>query len=639
MNSTMKIFKFLLIAYILLGLCACDDDEMTVTPTVSFKETAVAVAEDAETLKVPIQLSTATSETAIVYVGIKEGSEQGGREGSLFCEIPSYIVLEKGAVRGNVEITILDNDYPNPDYSFDLEITKIEGGAILDSKNSTCKVTITDDDSKQSVTVGFDATTFDVKENAGYAEIPVSVKGLLSDYLTFTVEATDGTAISTGENWDYKLSTPSVKINEEENWGVVNILLNDSKATKEDRSFKLKITGVEGVNANDTTVGIRENVRECEVTIRKVVREALFADSLIVVSEVMKPFEFSVALTAPVDQDVTITFQPKEGATAIENVHYKLDSKQLTIKAGETTASTTVTIIDDQWGNYDRACEFEITDVTGNVDVAADAKCRLVIENDDSSVGFGETTLIGEKGQTVLIPIRLNGLHDKRVVVDLEASMPGVSNPIEYFMLLGKKLEIGVGDSVVYAEVQLMRPSIAKFAVNVQITAVTTEGLGVKAPLEENAALCQIYVLPTMTASASSEHSPASGNEGGAEFLIDGNTDTYWHSRWADPQAELPHWVQVDMGTDYLVNQVEMWRRMTDGNNDIKTCTLQLSTDGITWDDIETYSYSEASDKQRTTTFDVPRRARYVRYYITESNRSPFAGIAEIKIDKTPIFE
>ena len=48
----MKIFNFLLIAYILLGLCACDDDEMTVTPTVSFKETAVTAAEDAETLKV-----------------------------------------------------------------------------------------------------------------------------------------------------------------------------------------------------------------------------------------------------------------------------------------------------------------------------------------------------------------------------------------------------------------------------------------------------------------------------------------------------------------------------------------------------------------------------------------------------------
>lgn len=633
----MKILKFLFMAYILLGLCACDDDEMTVTPTVSFKETAVTVAEDGETLKVPLQLTAATTGTTIVYVAMKEGSEQGGREGSLFCNVPAYVVLEKGAVRGNVELTIIDNDYPNPDYSFDLEITKVEGGAVLDGKNRTCKVTITDDDSKQSVTVGFNATAFEADENAGYTEIPVSVKGLLSDYLTFTVEATDGTAISTGDNWDYQLSNPTVKINEEESWGVVNILLNDSKATKEDRSFKLKITGVQGVNASDTTVGIREEVQECEVTIRKVVREAMFADSLIVVSETMNPFEFSVALTAPVDQDVTISFQPKAGATAIENVHYTIGSKQLTIKAGETTAGTTISIIDDKWGNHDRFCEFEITDIVGNVNAVEGTKSRLVIENDDSSVGFGETQLIGEKGQTVRIPVKLNGLNDKRVVIDLEASMPGVSNPIEYFLLLSKKIEIAMGDSVVYAEIQLMRPNMAKFTVNVQITSVTTEGLGVEAPIEPNAANCQIMVLPPVTASASSNAS-VSGNEGGADFLIDGNIDTYWHSNWSAPAAELPHWVQVDMGVDYYVNQVEMWRR-GGTNNDIKTCTLQLSTDGITWEDIENYEFSEATDKHRSISFDTPRRARFVRYYITESNRPPFAGIAEITIDKTPIFE
>lgn len=637
MNSTMKILKFLFMAYILLGLCACDDDEMTVTPTVSFKETAVTVAENAETLKVPLELSAATTGTTVIYVAMKEGSEQGGREGSLFCNIPAYVVLEKGAVRGNVELTIIDNDYPNPDYSFDLEITKVEGGAVIDSKNSTCKVTITDDDSKQSVTIGFNETSFEANENAGYTEIPVLVKGLLSDYLTFTVEATDGTAVSTGDHWDYQLSTPTVKINEEESWGVVNIILNDSKATKEDRSFKLKITGIQGVSESDTTVGIRENARECEVTIRKVVREAMFADSLIVVSETMKPFEFSVALTAPVDRDVTITFQPKEGATAIENTHYTIASKQLTIKAGETTASTTISIIDDKLGNPDRFCEFEITDVTGNVDVVQGTKSRLVIENDDSSVGFGATRIAGEKGQTVRIPIRLNGLHDKRIVVDLEASMTGVSNPIEYFLLLGKKLEIANGDSVVYAEVQLMRPNVTEYQVNVKITAVTTEGLGVEVPLEADAANCIIRVLPLMTASASSEAS-VSGNEGGAEFLIDGNIETYWHSKWSSPAAELPHWAQVDMGVEYDVNAVEMWRRGST-NNDIKTCILQLSTDGLQWEDIETYSFSEAVDKYRITTFDVPRRARYVRYYVTESNRPPYAGIAEIKIDKTPIFE
>lgn len=633
----MKIFRILAVLFILAGIYSCDNEKIEVSPEISFKQESISVKENEEYLKVPLEINVPLTENAFVYVEIDEESLTGGLN-KIFATAPVYVYLEKDAIRGNVLLRIIDNKFPNENATFNLKITKVTGGASPSKTKQICKVTIEDDDNKKDVNIGFKELKVNVGENQGYVEVPVVVDSLLSGFLTFNVEAIDGTATSKGDNWDYKIETPQVKIKQGESWGVVRLLINDSKAKKEDRNFKLKISGVSGVDENDNTVGINEALKECEVNIEKVMRQLKFRDSLIVVNETMKPFEFSVELTAPLDKDVEFTISPKVGQTAISGVNYVMKPNRLIIKKGEINASTEISIIDDKIGNKDRVCEFELTNVTEGVDIQQGTKSIMLIENDDTSVGFGKIRAWGEKGDLVKIPIILKGLNDKRAVMDLSAELREVEgNNSDYFILLSKKITILKGDTIAYAEVQLMRPEIPAYYINLKIDKLVSDGLTSNILLEEDAATCKVYglTLPKMVATASSKLDKNYGNEGGPDFLIDGSLDTYWHSQWG-PNAPLPHWVKVDMGMDYSVSAIEMWRRMTAGNNDMKKCTLQISKDGETWEDIETYTYSKADDKYREKTFDTPVTIRYVKYYITESHRAPFAGIAEIKIHKEP---
>lgn len=644
----MKLLNYIFLVGLALWLCACDDDEVKVTPALSFKEKAVTIAEDTGYVEIPLVLTTATETNTAVFVQIEEGSITGGRQGS-FCICPSYVILEAGAVRGSIPLQIIDNDYPNENCSFVLRITQVTGGAVAAAENLSCQVTIADDDSKQKVSIGFDTVRLATGEDVGVLEVPVTVKGLLSDFLSFTVEATDGTAISTGEDWDYQLLTPEVKIVEGESWGVVNIAVKDGKALKEDRGFQLKITGVHGIAEGDSTVAIRPENSVCDVTIQKVIRKVMFADSVIIVGEAnANGIDLGVKLTAPVDQNITVTIQAKTNSTAVEGVHYKIASKQLTINRGDVLGTTRITVMDDTVGNVNRFCDFEIVEVSGDLEIAENTASKVVFDNDDSSVGFESTDEYTLKGRKLILPIQLAGLHDKRVVLDLEAVVSGEVKELTHFMILNKKLEIAEGDSVVNAEVQIMYPAGEEsFEFGVRIAKITVEGLFNKVYQEEGRQLCHIQVggfsytkmnmaTAVVKAEASSD-SPVgeSGHGGVAASMIDDNPSTYWHSAWKDgdnyQDESKPYEIVLEFDREYTFGKMLMLRRPS--NSDTQGATIEVSKDKLHWKTIfdfngfpETVGNNGSSGELSPEFF---YSGKYVRV-IPKANTKNVASIAEL---------
>lgn len=653
----MKKLKYIWILGLAFVLGACEDKEVEVTPAVSFKEVAVSVTEGAESLNIPLELTAATSGQTVVYVAIKEGSVTGGREGT-FCYLPNYVVLEKGAVRGNVKMIVVGNEYPNEDVSFELVITKVEGAAEAAGKKQSCKVTILDDDSKQKVNVGFDTVRMTVGENIGMLEVPVTVKGLLSDFLTFTVEAENGSAIGWKEgsaDWDYKLESPVVRVMEGETWGVVNVLINDGKAAKEDRDFKLKITGVKGYNDSDTTVSIRLAFSQCDIGIQKVVRQLMFADTVISVNEALnKPVSLSVQLTAPVDRDIKVTIGPKEGATAIEDVNYRIASKVLTIKKGQTMATTSLTILDDKLGNPDRYCDFEILDVSPEMELAEPTVSRLVIENDDSSLGFTKTDLFALKGQKVILPVYMAGLHDKRVVLELKPVITGGVEELNHFMLLTKKVEIAAGDSIAAVEVQIMQPEDESFEFDIEIAKITVEGLSQEVIREEGKQLCHIAVGPlnarqlelktmaTVDYFSSDSHVGEAGvGVGTAEAMIDGQLNTYWHSAWAggdkfQEDASKPFEIIYELDQAYLFVQAEIVLR-NGRSEDCGGVSLFVSDDKKTWKPlVDILNFPKNITASQVSSGEIVckqfEKGKFVRLLIKEGKRQRIAAVAEFRL-------
>lgn len=641
MYDYMKSILYFLMPILALGFYACDDDdEVKLTPVLSFKEKAVTVSEDTGRVDIPLALTAATEGVTTVWVRVDESSKTGGRDFGQFATCPSYITLEAGSVRGSIPLTIVDNDLPNEACSFDLEIHNVTGGAVPEEETMKCRITIVDEDSKQSVTVGFDTVRMEVGENVGILEIPVTVEGLLSDSLSLTVSSADGTALSSGDSPDYRLLTNEVKIMEGETWGVVSVEIIDGKAVKEDmRDFRLSITGVKGATDGDTTVSLRQDAGFCDVVIRQVVRKATFADSVVVLSEASRvPYEFGVKLTAPVDEDVTITIAAAEGATAIENEHYTIESKELTIKRGDTIATTVITPRDDRIGNADRYCDFVITGISGRMEQVAGSVSRVVFENDDSSVGFGSTSVFGLEGRKVSLPVYLNGLHDKRVVLEVEAVAEGDVKEMSHYMILSKKVEIAAGDSVTNVEVQLMYPGIEDgFGFGVRITNVSVDGLSNIVYREEGRQLCQVQTIgesshrqleldsTTVLSIVATSESPegAAANGGVASSMIDGDPATYWHSAWADgdtypaEDAEFgqPGEIRLMFDKEYVFTKVKILRRADNG--DAQGATIQISRDGYEWKQLLDFTgFPETEGDNGSSGLvnaDIFESARYMR--------------------------
>lgn len=131
----------------------------------------------------------------------------------------------------------------------------------------------------------------------------------------------------------------------------------------------------------------------------------------------------------------------------------------------------------------------------------------------------------------------------------------------------------------------------------------------------------------TATASSDAVHQ----NDGGvAQVLLDGDFNTYWHSSWS-PNEPLPHWVLVDMKSEYVITEISVYKRKD--NTDCKKVEIYIGTDGESFALAGSLEYQKtASPNGLTLVLKEPIKARYLKCMITESYREPFACLSEIKV-------
>ncbi|GHT38942.1 hypothetical protein AGMMS49965_03680 [Bacteroidia bacterium] len=126
--------------------------------------------------------------------------------------------------------------------------------------------------------------------------------------------------------------------------------------------------------------------------------------------------------------------------------------------------------------------------------------------------------------------------------------------------------------------------------------------------------------------------SDASGEGGGVEKIIDGNTtDGYWHSNY-DNGAPLPHWAIIDMQSPRNITKIDTYRR---NNGDTKTVQYFISDDpdpdspfwvliaeGDDWTDhVQTHDVS-----------DVTTSKRYLKINLPDSNREVHTAVMEVNV-------
>lgn len=122
--------------------------------------------------------------------------------------------------------------------------------------------------------------------------------------------------------------------------------------------------------------------------------------------------------------------------------------------------------------------------------------------------------------------------------------------------------------------------------------------------------------------------------DGDAAHLVDGNPTTIWHSMYSVTVASYPHWVVLDAGEDKLIKGFEyMPRQDASDNGKVKAYSIQLSSDGLTWDKpIVSGEFDRSNDTKRVM-FDKPAKARYIRFNaLSSQNGADYASAAEVAI-------
>ncbi|MEV6521828.1 discoidin domain-containing protein [Longispora sp. NPDC051575] len=114
--------------------------------------------------------------------------------------------------------------------------------------------------------------------------------------------------------------------------------------------------------------------------------------------------------------------------------------------------------------------------------------------------------------------------------------------------------------------------------------------------------------------------------------VLDGNTATFWHTKWSGTAAPMPHEIQIDLGASRSVTNLYYLPRQSQANGRIASYEVYVSADGTTWGTAVATGTFANNTVEQTVTF-AAKTGRYVRLRaLSEVNGNPWTAVAEINI-------
>jgi beta-galactosidase len=121
--------------------------------------------------------------------------------------------------------------------------------------------------------------------------------------------------------------------------------------------------------------------------------------------------------------------------------------------------------------------------------------------------------------------------------------------------------------------------------------------------------------------------------EGELDHVVDGNVQTFWHSRWSKDAAQPPHHLVIDYGRPVNMSGLTYLARSDSRDGQVKDYEIYLSDNGKDWDKpVARGSFNKDSDEE-TVQFSKPVKAQYLKFVVLSEQRGKhFASIAELEI-------
>ena len=103
------------------------------------------------------------------------------------------------------------------------------------------------------------------------------------------------------------------------------------------------------------------------------------------------------------------------------------------------------------------------------------------------------------------------------------------------------------------------------------------------------------------------------GENAPATYVIDGNVNTFWHSKWYGGQDVKPHEIQIDLGDTYTVSELSYLPRQDAYlNGTILTYEVYVSSNGTNWTLVDTGTWGN-NHNEKTSIFSEVSGINYIR--------------------------
>ena len=495
------------------GVSAPSSQTLTITddegvPTVTLHLTPSSISENGGSSKIAASLSAPSAATTTVTVS--PASLGDATTGDYALSGPT-LTIAPAATTSAAALTLsaIDNGVDAPDKTVSMSATATNSLGV--SGPASITLTITDDEGMPTVTLHLAPAS--INENGGSSKITASLSAPSSAITTVTVSPAPLGDATTG---DYTLSGPTLTIAPAATTSAAALTLSaiDNGVDAPDKTVTISGSASNALGVTDpaaVTLTITDDEGVPTVTLH------LTSSSI---SENGGTANFTASLSGPSSQAVTVVVSASPVSPAMSGDFTITSNKTLTIAAGSTSSTGTVTItgVDNNVDAPDKSVTVSAT-VSGGDGVSAPSSQTLTITDDEAAPTVTlnlSSSAISENGGSANVTASLNGASSQAVTVVVSASpvSPAVSG--DFAITSNKTLTIEPGSTSGTGTVTItgVDNNVDAPDKSVAVSATVSGGDGVSTPSSQTLTITDDEAAPTVTLDLSS--SAISENGGSA---------------------------------------------------------------------------------------------------------------------------
>ena len=559
------------------------DDEAL--PVISLSSSASTVSEANASVTLTVTATPASSSVITVNLAETGTASGGGVDYSLGAGV---LNISAGSTTATTSITAVDDGIYDPAETVIIDISSVSGGGATESGSQQETVTITDDEGAPTVSLSVDSNTVSEGDGVGARTVTVTLSNTASDNVTVGL-STSGT--TTGGGVDYKLNSNSLLI----------AAGSTTASTTLDISEDLLIEGTEtiivDISSVTNSIGITENGVQTE-TINLTDNEAgptVSISSSSPIAENGGVSTVTATMSAAAAQSTTINLL--FSGTADNGTDYLQSASSITIAAGNTSGSVTVTGVNDSFNDEAETVIVDIDTVSGGNGASESGTQRetITITDDDPaptvSLSISVASVTESAGaNAVTLTATMSAVAESSTSVTLSLSGTATEGAGTDYTINSSTITIAAGNTTGTAQLSILEDSFSEVpneTIVVDIASVSGGDSAVEAApaqqvavtITDNEATPQITLAPTPT-------SPIAENGGTSTVTV---SSTPASSSVITVNFSLSG--SADNGSDYSIGTTSL----TIPANTASTSTLVSSLNDGAFDPAETIVIDIAS--------------------------------------------